>query len=467
MIAPEIAVTNDSIRSTIASYLDDLDATGHAADTMRSYRDKLAHFASYCDGIGISDMGDLTTDAVRAYVQQRRHKANSLNGLHAELRPVRAFLRWAALVEELIDERIPKRLRMPRKEKPIREPFTVEEVEALLEAAQASGWRGRETHMAARDYALMMVAFDTGCRAGELCNMKIGDLKGERIAVRMAKNGRGRMVPISEATRQAIEAWMEQRTRLAEGLPEPAKHAGNAKDQEPEPAWGAFLRAWYRTYGEVPRTVARALGDLENNPELRNAVLLALGIPPSEPGISGITRERAFRITLGAALARQQGVPHGMLWLERAGRDGHDEVALWRVHHAVDGETAPGRMQRAHAATSSQSHRRKVWSAERAADWLFTVRTGEQLTRHAVYTIFRRAADAADVVGAHPHRARRTVATEWIRSHGGLFELQALLGHSSLEMVRYYSSVAAVDVLEAHKEHGLIGRLSRTGNAHA
>ncbi len=54
---------------------------------------------------------------------------------------------------------------------------------------------------------------------------------------------------------------------------------------------------------------------------------------------------------------------------------------------------------------------------------------------------------------------RREFATLALRAGMNPLHLQALMGHTTLEMTRRYIQLARIDLLEAHNEHGPVDRL--------
>ncbi len=74
------------------------------------------------------------------------------------------------------------------------------------------------------------------------------------------------------------------------------------------------------------------------------------------------------------------------------------------------------------------------------------------LTRDVLARLLARIGERAGVKGVHPHRFRHTFAITYLRNEGDLFTLQALLGHSDIEMVKRYARIAQTDCARAHQK---------------
>lgn len=92
--------------------------------------------------------------------------------------------------------------------------------------------------------------------------------------------------------------------------------------------------------------------------------------------------------------------------------------------------------------------------AEEPEAWLFVATNGRQLTRDVLGRHLRRLGERAGVLPCNPHRFRHTFAIFYLRNGGDVFTLQRLLGHSSLDMVQRYLSIAQSDVEAAHRKAG-------------
>lgn len=82
---------------------------------------------------------------------------------------------------------------------------------------------------------------------------------------------------------------------------------------------------------------------------------------------------------------------------------------------------------------------------------LFPAANGRPLTASAVRKKLVALGARADVANSYPHRFRHTFAIQYLRNGGDVFTLQAILGHTTMTMVRRYLHLAASDVEQAHR----------------
>lgn len=76
-----------------------------------------------------------------------------------------------------------------------------------------------------------------------------------------------------------------------------------------------------------------------------------------------------------------------------------------------------------------------------------------RLTRRGLEDIINRIASAANVEHVHPHRFRRTSATDLLNAGMPIEQVQELLGHKSIETTRIYCTVNQEAVKHNHKRY--------------
>ncbi|MFZ5969026.1 MAG: tyrosine-type recombinase/integrase [Bacillota bacterium] len=73
-----------------------------------------------------------------------------------------------------------------------------------------------------------------------------------------------------------------------------------------------------------------------------------------------------------------------------------------------------------------------------AEDYLFPSQYGGKATRNSIQQAIRTYNLTRGVVKTSIHLFRHTFAKNWIQNGGNIFQLQKILGHSSLKMVTHF-----------------------------
>jgi len=113
-----------------------------------------------------------------------------------------------------------------------------------------------------------------------------------------------------------------------------------------------------------------------------------------------------------------------------------------KARHLYLGETARQALWRYAQASRKKAHQ---------DDPFFRSMRSGPMDRHSVGRLLEEMGHRAGVKNVHPHRFRHTYAIEALRNGIDIFTLQTNLGHSTLEMVRYYLNIAKSDQAAAQE----------------
>ena len=152
-------------------------------------------------------LADLDAPLIGAFLEYlETTRGNGSRSRNLRLAALRTFFRYAAYQQPAHAALIQRVLAIPsrRPARPLVGFLTRPEIAALLAAPDQRTWGGR------RDYALLLVALQTGLRLSELTGLRRPDLAlGPGAHVRCQGKGRKeRCTPLTKQAVQALKAWL-------------------------------------------------------------------------------------------------------------------------------------------------------------------------------------------------------------------------------------------------------------------
>jgi len=198
---------NDSLATAVVDFLAHKRALGRKYQTEEATLRLLLTFAAQH---AVEDLRQLTPGLLDEFIASRpRQRARSFNHLVGILG---CFLDWSVTQQRL--EASPLR-RTRRRETAQRLPFLFDTARArqLLEAATALPDNPRATGRGQTYHAIFVLCYGLGLRAGEACNLRLGDVDVDRqlLVVRGGRFGKSRFVPHGPRIGELLARQLERR----------------------------------------------------------------------------------------------------------------------------------------------------------------------------------------------------------------------------------------------------------------
>jgi len=197
------------ITRAVRTYLDHLSVErGLATNTLTSYRRDLRRYLDFLTASGIEDLDEVSEATVTAFLVRLRegdadHPPLTSTSAARTVVAVRGFHKFAVR-DGLADVDPAGAVKPPSPAKRLPKALPLSEVEAILEAAGASG-----TTLALRDRALLEVLYGTGARISEAVGLDVDDLDPvDGTVLLRGKGGKQRLVPVGSYAREAVESYL-------------------------------------------------------------------------------------------------------------------------------------------------------------------------------------------------------------------------------------------------------------------
>ena len=175
---------------------------GLADNTLAAYRRDLGRYAEHLAEAGRTDIDQVTTADVTAFLNRIRGEggaaASSAARMLSSVRGLHRFLAEdGAVPDDVAHEVSPPKL-------PMRLPKAI----GIDEMARLIGATEGDEPVLVRDRALLEVLYATGTRVSEAVGLDVDDLAtGELVRV-LGKGGKQRLVPVGSYARAAIDAYL-------------------------------------------------------------------------------------------------------------------------------------------------------------------------------------------------------------------------------------------------------------------
>ena len=165
--------------------------------TVRSYGNNAALFLQYAEQqLQVTEIEKMEKNHIRQYIKYLMRRGMAPSYINTILKSIRALFKFA-LAEGYIKENPAEKVHWQSEGKVLIETFTDEEVRSMLKVFTGS------SYLSVRNRLIIALAFDTGARNTELCELQCDDVRKNIILIH-GKGNKERHVPMTPYLRKLL-----------------------------------------------------------------------------------------------------------------------------------------------------------------------------------------------------------------------------------------------------------------------
>jgi integrase len=169
----------------------------------------VGQLSSFLASNGFPVLTEVTAEHIREWLSALRDRGNKPATVNTRYRAANAFYGWLLREGEVRTNPLDT-IESPRIPETVQPHYTPDDLNLVLKSLQGRRLRGID---ALRTRALILVLFDTGLRASELCGLGTDDVNwdNQTMVVRQPKGGNERVVSFGITTARSLISYLRQR----------------------------------------------------------------------------------------------------------------------------------------------------------------------------------------------------------------------------------------------------------------
>ena len=200
-----------ALTSALAKWLDHCRALGGASDnTIKAYQSDVIGFLAFMTqhhgGVqGLGPLSKITVSDMRSWMASERARGVGARSLARSLSAVKTFYRWLS-DREGFEATAVLSTRSPKFTKKLPRPLAIDAATAMIETVEL---QTRDGWVAARDVAVVTLLYGCGLRISEALGLTGADVPLPPVMRIKGKGGKERVVPVIDAARDAVDAYLK------------------------------------------------------------------------------------------------------------------------------------------------------------------------------------------------------------------------------------------------------------------